>query len=204
MVRYFALPWRKYPFPSRVSARLAAGADAIGTVRSYRGGVFALLDAWTGQDLLRPDPDAATLYVRQLERQGLAPTPIQARVAAGRGLDAGLRWCRAGTMDPFAHGRVPHAPPPAWDKRLPYAEDEVAALLQAAMDPADYVLILLGAHAGLRAPEQECGNVRWAEVPRARRDRVVRCGKGGKQRIVALSATHLTARLAGRPWRADG
>ena len=102
---------------------------SAGTVRSYRCGVSALLAAWTEQDLLRPDPDAATLYVRQLERRGLAPTTIQARVAAGRGLYAGLRWCRAVTVDPFAHCHVPHDPTPAWDKRMPYGDDEVAALL---------------------------------------------------------------------------
>src|SRR5579864_6380870 len=45
---------------SPAGARIAAG-----TVRSYRGGVHALLAAWAGQDLLRPDPDAATLYIRQ-------------------------------------------------------------------------------------------------------------------------------------------
>lgn len=37
---------------------------------------------------------------------------------------------------------------------MPYADDEMAVLLQAASDPADRVLVLLGAHAGLRA--QEC------------------------------------------------
>jgi len=30
-------------------------------VRTYRCGISTLLAAWTGQDLLRPDPDAATL-----------------------------------------------------------------------------------------------------------------------------------------------
>ncbi len=150
----------------------AAGASvAAGTVRSYRCGVGALLDAWTGQDLLCPDPDAPTLYVRELERRGLASTTIQARVAAGRGLYAGLRWCRAVLLDPFAQCRVPHDPTPAWDKRLPYGDDEVAALLQAARDPLDAVLVLLGAHAGLRA--QECTDLRWADVHLARRDLVV-------------------------------
>jgi integrase/recombinase XerC len=132
----------------------AGAAVAVGTVRSYRCGVGALLAAWAGQDLLHPDPDAPTLYVRQLERRGLAPTTIQARVAAGRGLYAGLRWCRAASVDPFTQCHVPHDPTPAWDKRMPYSDDEVAALLQAAHDPCDAVLILLGAHAGLRA--QEC------------------------------------------------
>ena len=55
----------------------AAGASvAAGAVRSYRCGVGALLTAWAGQDLLHPDPEAPPLYVRQLERRGLAPTTI--------------------------------------------------------------------------------------------------------------------------------
>ena len=180
----------------------AAGATvAPGTVRSYCCGVHALLAAWTGQDLLHPDPDAATTYIRLLERRGLAPSTIQARVAAGRGLYAALRWCRALAIDPFAECRVPHDQTPAWDKRMPYGDDEVAALLQAARDPLDAVLVLLGAHAGLRA--QECADLRWTDVHLARRDLVVRQGKGGKQRVVALSAT-LRQVLHALERRADG
>ncbi len=37
---------------------------------------------------------------------------------------------------------------------MPYDDDELAAMLQATADaPFDHVLILLGAHAGLRAGE---------------------------------------------------
>lgn len=169
----------------------AAGAPvSAGAVRSYRCGLTALLAAGRAQDLLRPDPAAATLYLRQLERRGLAPTSIQARIAAGRGLYAGLRWCRAVSADPFAQCHVPHDPTPAWDKRRPrrpYRDDEGAALLQAARDPRDAVLVLLGAHAGRRA--QEGTNVHGADGPLARRDLLVRHGQGGKQRVVALSAT---------------
>ena len=94
-----------------------AGATvAPSTVRSYRCGVHALLVAWTEQDLLHPDPDAATTYIRLLERRGLAPSTIQARVAAGRGLYAALRWCRALIVDPFADCQVPHDQTPVcWD-----------------------------------------------------------------------------------------
>jgi integrase/recombinase XerC len=165
-----------------------AGASVSpATVRSYRTGVRQLLAAWARQDLLRPDPDAATTYLRQLERRGLAATTIQARLAAAHGLYAGLRWCRAALSDPFTDCRAPRDSTPAWEKRMPYADDEVAALLQAATDPADRVLVLLGAHAGLRA--QECTDLRWADVHLARRDMLVRRGKGGKQRVVALSAS---------------
>ena len=92
---------------------LAGTTVAPGTVRSYHCGVHALLAAWTAQGLLRPDPDAASLYIRLLERRGLASSTIQARVVAGRGLCAGLRRCRAVTVDPFAECRVPHDQTPA-------------------------------------------------------------------------------------------
>jgi integrase/recombinase XerC len=165
-----------------------AGASvAPATVRSYRAGVRLLLGTWAQQDLLRPEPDAATAYLRQMERRGLAPATIQGRLAAARGLYAGLCWCQAVRANPFAACRAPRDSTPAWEKRMPYADDEVAALLQAATDPADRVLVLLGAHAGLRA--QECTDLRWADVHLARRDLLVRRGKGSKQRVVALSAS---------------
>ena len=69
------------------------------------------------------------------------------------------------------------------------AYTEVAALLQAARDPMDAVLVLLGAHAGVRA--QECADLRWADVYLARWDLVVRRGKGGKQRPLWLNTGSL-------------
>ena len=111
-------------------------------------------------------------------------------MAAGRALYAGLRWCRAVMLDPFEQCRVPHDPTPAWNKRLPYGDDAVAALLQAACDPHDAVLVLLGAHAGLRA--QECTHLHWADVHLARRDLAVRHGNG------ANSAWSPSARRCGR------
>jgi hypothetical protein len=88
------------------SCSLAGSAVSPAPVRGYRVGVRLLLEAWVRQDLLHPDPDAATLYLRQLERRGLAPSTVQGRLAAGRGLYAGLRWCRAVLGDPFAECRA--------------------------------------------------------------------------------------------------
>jgi site-specific recombinase XerC len=170
------------------------------TIRSYRTGVHALLDAWTKEDVLHPGPEAATLYLRQLERRGLAASTIRARLAAARGLSAALRWCRAIVADPFADCHASCDTTPAWDKRMPYGDDEVAALVQVT-GPADRVLVLLGAHAGLRA--QECADLRRGEVHLARSDLLVRHGKGGKQRLVALSAS-LRQLFATLPRRADG
>ncbi len=175
------------------------GTVAAGTTKNYRTGLRHLLDAWRQDDLLRPALDAAATYVRALERRGLAPGTIANRLATARGLYAALRWARAVLADPFAGVRAPREPTTPWEKRLPY--DEVAALAWAAADPHDRVLVLLGAHAGLRAGE--CVALRWEDVRPGRRDLTVRRGKGGAARTVAMSAT-LARALQVLPRRADG
>jgi len=116
-------------------------------------------------------------------------------------MDAALRWARATLIDPFADCHVPHDPTPPWDKRMPYDDDEFAAMLQATADsPFDHVLILLGAHAGLCAGE--CVTLRWADVNLAGRDLTIRQGKGGKARTVAMSPS-LKQALQTLPRRPD-
>ncbi len=117
----------------------SAGASvSANTVRNYHTGVRLFLEAWVRIDLLHPDLDAATSYLRQPERRGLAPATTQGRLTAARGLYAALRWAHAVSVDPFTECRPPRDMTPAWEKRMPYADDEVAALLQAATDPADH------------------------------------------------------------------
>jgi len=158
------------------------------TLANHRLGVRRLLEAWAQEDLLKPDPDAARVYISRMERDGLKPGTIQTRVAAARHLYAALRWARATMIDPFADCHVPHDPTPPWDKRMPYNDDELAAMLQATADnPYNHALILLGAHAALRA--SECVNLRWADVNLAGRDLTIRHGKGGKARTVAMSTS---------------
>ncbi len=84
---------------------------------------------------------------------------------------------------------------------MPYDDDEFAALLDAADNPFDRVLVLLGAHAGLRAGE--CVALRWADVNLAGRDLAIRQGKGGKARTVAMS-TSLKQALQTLPRNPDG
>ena len=91
-------------------------------------------------------------------------------------------------IDPCADCHVPHDPTPPWDKRMPYNDDDLAAMLQATADnPDNHALILLGAHAALRA--SECVNLRWADVNLTGRDLTIRHGKGGKARTVAMSTS---------------
>ncbi len=114
---------------------------------------------------------------------------------------AALRWARACPLDPFRDVHAPHDPTPPWEKRHPYDDDDLAALLAAATDPYDRALVLLGAHAGLRAGE--CVRLRWRDVNMARRDLTSRVSKGGKTRTVGMSAS-LKQALQGLPRRPDG
>jgi len=179
-----------------------AGATiATGTIENHTHGIKKLLAAWTAEDLLKPDTEAATRYIRLMERQGLKAGTIYGRVAATRALFSALRWARASLYDPFADVHVPHDPTPPWEKRRPYDNDEIAALLDAAINPFDRVLVLLGAHGGLRAGE--CVRLRWRDVNMARRDLTIRVSKGGKTRTVGMSAS-LKQALQGLPRRPDG
>ncbi len=179
-----------------------AGATvADDTIRSYRTGVLRLLAAWAQHDLLRPEPEAAAVWVRGLERAGLKPATVNARVSAGRALYAALRWAGATSVDPFADVHVATDKTPPWEKRSPYEEEELTALLRVAENPLDRVLVLLGAHTGLRA--QECVDLRWADVDLVRRRLTVRRGKGGKARSVAVSAT-LARALQAAPRETSG
>lgn len=169
-----------------------AGAVASQHTRAnYRRGIMALLAAWSQENLLRPRRDAGALWLRSMEDTGLAPSTIKVRVAAARALYAALRWAGATEADPLRDARPARDPVPAWEKRQPYIEDEVAALLEHAVGD-DRVLILLGAHAGLRVSEMVA--LQWRDVNLGRHELRVRRGKGGRPRTVAMSRS-LSAEL---------
>jgi len=179
-----------------------AGATiAKGTIENHKHGVRKLLAAWTEEDLLKPDTEAANHYIRLMERHGLKAGTIYGRVAAARALFSALRRARASMYDPFADVHMPHDPTPPWEKRMPYDNDEIAALSSSAADPFDRVLVLLGARGGLRAGE--CVRLQWRDVNMTRRDLTIRLSKGGKTRTVGMSASVKQA-LQGLPRRPDG
>ncbi len=174
------------------------------TLAQYRVGVRHLLDAWGQVDLLHPDRDAGAAWVRALEStprprprgpaRPFTPATVQVYLAAARTLYAALRWAGATTADPFDAVRPAPDPTPPWEKRAPYAPDELDTLLRAtevADAFADRVLVLLGAHAGLRVSEALA--LRWADVDLRRRRLRVRAGKGGQARTVALSRSLIDA-----------
>jgi len=164
------------------------------TLRTYRRGIEDLLAGWQHENLLRPARDAGVLYIRRLEatpnpETGARPqaATLQVKLAAARTLYRALRWSGATEARPFENVRVAKDPTPPWEKRRPYGDREVERLLDLA-DPAERVVVLLGAHAGLRISEMTA--LRWDDLDPARGELHVTAGKGGKSGRV-----HLTRRL---------
>ncbi len=171
---------------------------------AYRRGLVDLIKDWQGESLLRPSRDAGVVWVRQLEakpvrdpRTGepkrdavsgslkvLSPATVQAKLAAARALYRALRWAGATTATPFENVKVTKDPVPAWEKRSAYTPEEIEALLEVAEGP-DKVMVLLGAHAGLRIAEMTA--LRWPDLDWRSKELVVRQGKGGKTARVAMT-----------------
>lgn len=162
------------------------------TRRNYRQGVVALVATWRQENLLRPRRDAGALWLRTMEDAGLKPSTVTVRLAGARALYAALRWAGATELDPLRDAHPAKDTVPAWEKRHPYAEDEIRRLIMFSSGD-DQALVLLGAHAGLRVSEMLA--LRWDDIDLTRRQLVVRNGKGGKPRTVAMSRS-LTAALA--------
>lgn len=167
------------------------------TLRNYKRGVLDLLDAWQGENLLRPTRNAADLYVATLADRKHAngepvykPGTIRLKIAAARALYRALRWAGATTLRPFEDVTLPNDPTAAWDKRQPYTHEEVEAMLRKA-NTTDTAIILLGAHAGLRVSEIVA--LEWRDVDFDAGNVKVRVGKGGKEGTVPLSGSTIRA-----------
>jgi len=175
-----------------------AGATVSPHTRdAYRRGVVALLATWEEQNLLHPRRDAGALWLRAMEAQGLKPATVKQRRAAGQALYAALRWAGATEADPLRDAHATKDPVAPWEKRKPYSALDVTRLVEEARGD-DRVLVLLGAHAGLRVSEMLA--LRWADVDLGSRTLLVRRGKGGKVRTVAVSKTLAVALDA---WREE-
>ncbi len=159
---------------------------------NYKRGIVTLLGAWAQENLLRPGRNAGALWLREMENEGLMPSTIKVRLAAARALYAALRWAGATDADPLRDAKTAKDPTPAWEKRYPYDEDEIRKLILFSAGD-DQALILLGAHGGLRVSEMLA--LRWDDIDLGRHQLVVRAGKGGKRRTVAMSRS-LTEVLA--------
>ncbi len=186
------------------------------TLRAYRRGLKELLALWQGENLLRPSRDAGPLYVqrllagdrdevvagddpsrrgRRVKRGPLAPATVGLRVAAARALYDALAWAGATESDPFRHVRLGRSAPDLGDTATArvYTEYEMNELLAAAKDAHERVMLLLGAHGGLRVSEMV--RLRWDDIDLRSATLLVREGKGGKAAEVVLSP-RLAAELA--------
>jgi len=167
------------------------------TLRNYRHSITRLLEAWQGENLLRPSRHAAATFMLELRERGLAPGTIQLHLASARALYKALRWAGATDVAPFADVKSPHDPTPPEEKRSAYSDADITALLEVS-DAQDRVLILLAAHGGLRIGEALA--LEWAAVNLQAGTLKVTDGKGGKTRTIALSSSLRTALEA---WRAE-
>src|SRR5690606_35690377 len=160
------------------------------TLRTYRRGVADLLEAWAGENLLRPSRGAGVVYVRRLETGALtggeppSPATLSGNLAAARTLYKAHRWAGATEARPMDDVRVAKDPTPPWEKRRPYRDGEVEALLALAAG-AERVMVLLGAHGGLRIGEM--ADLRWDDVDLATSTLRVCSGKGGKAATVRMT-----------------
>lgn len=154
------------------------------TLRAYRRGVHELLLLWPEDDLLRPSREVGHQYV-QLLQQGerdrllaaetprggrgrspkegrLSPATVRLRVAAARALFDALSWAGASDADPFRELRLGAAEPSTGAAARSYSEYELIELIAAARDEQERVILLLGAHGGLRVSEMIA--LTWRDV----------------------------------------
>ena len=205
---------------------LHTAAGSRHTLRTYRNGLrrWLVFTERHAVGLLRPKPDEGALFVRELEAgqlplersnkkagsasatrpavsRPLSASSVNVYLAGARALYRALRWADATDADPFLDVRVGADKVARWDKRSPYPQAAVEALLGTG-DARHRVTVLLGAHAGLRA--SEIVGLKREDVDLvAGRLKVI--GKGNKLRVVNLSASlkrALSELLAGQPGQA--
>lgn len=161
------------------------------TLRKYRLGLNAWLDfaQHHAVNLLRPEPEDADLWVRELESAGKKPASVGVLLAGARACYAALRWAKATSIDPFGDVKLKKDGRRPWDKRQPYPEQDLKTLLT--QSPLEMrILLRLGGVAGLRASEITA--LKWIDLELESRALTVQHGKGGKARRVLLPTSLIT------------
>ncbi|MFK7604382.1 tyrosine-type recombinase/integrase [Deinococcus sp. SM5_A1] len=168
-----------------------AGVGSVQTLRKYRLGLKRWLTYTANQavDVLHPEIEDADLWVREMEGSGLKPSSVGVYLAGARQLYAALRWAGATQDDPFADTKPQKDRVRPHDKRQPYSESDLAALLRGASLEMQ-VLLHLGASAGLRASEMT--GLTWGHLDLEQGTATI-TGKGRKTRKVLLSGSLLRA-----------
>jgi integrase len=153
------------------------------TLKTYKRGVLDLLEAWQGENLLRPRRDSGVMYVRGLEAQKKSSSTVRVKLAAAQALYKALRWSGATSAAPFIDAKPARDLSNPWDKRKPYSPSDMRKLLEIASD-VDLVLLLLGEHAGLRVSEM-C-KLKWSDFDKSH-GTLEFVGKGNKSATVTVS-----------------
>lgn len=191
-------------------AYLETQQRSANTIGSYRKGVALLLEAWHGVDLLRPTRADAEAFVRRLRdprreadpedraadaqrRLGkkavkpLSPASVRQRVAAARAFYEALRWAGVTSADPFTEVALPKLAekPVERAKAKAYTLEELEWMASVCRDWDDRLILLLGAHAGLRVSEMLA--LTWDDVDLRNGRLTVRAGKGGRTAMVTMS-----------------
>src|SRR5690606_38200826 len=127
--------------------------------------------------------------------RSLSRATVSLRVAAGRALYDALAWAGATDVDPFRHVRLGRNGAELENTATSrvYSEIELNEMLAVARDAEESLLVLLGAHAGLRVSEMLA--LEWSSIDLASGELMVLQGKGGKTAAVLLSP-RLAAELA--------
>lgn len=159
------------------------------TLSAYRHALGMLLEGWSGENLLRPSRNAGVLWVRELEGRFKSAT-VRVYLAGAKALYAALRWSGASEAAPFADVKVAVDKTPTWEKREAYTSTEVH-WLERCSEGATLLVVLLGAHAGLRVSEMTA--LRWEHVNLGEGVLRVVAGKGGKTARVYLTPTLMQA-----------
>jgi integrase len=162
------------------------------TLKAYRWAIDRFL-TYAGEqafNLLSPASGDGVRFIRTVEAGGLSPASTRVQLAGVRLLYSALRWAEATQVSPFADVKPVRDKTAAWDKRSPYREEEITALLTHA-DPRMKALLLLCAHGGLRISEALA--LEWKDVQLAAGNLLVRSGKGGKSRQVVLGKSLVQA-----------
>src|SRR5690625_3295852 len=193
---------------SLLEAFLARKQASAHTLSAYRKGLRVLLEAWQGVNLLRPSREEAELFVLDLSapdreidaedrnkyRDGqsirykpLAPATVRARVSAAKAFYEALAWAGATDANPFEGVLLPklRSRPVDRAREKAYTQEELERMARVCQDWDDRLILLLGAHAGLRASEMLA--LRWEDVDLRAGRLTVRFGKGGTTASVTMS-----------------
>jgi len=160
------------------------------TLKAYKRGVYDLIASWQHENLLRPSRDAGVLYIREIEtkrnettQKPLSPASVEVKLAAARTLYKALRWSGSSEAIPFEDVRAASDPTPVWEKRRPYSVTDVDRLLAVAHG-AEEIIVLLGAHGGLRISEMT--TLYWSDID-WEASKLSVLGKGSKRATVTMS-----------------